>query len=113
MAVVGGLRTVAVVTAVLMAASCAAGSEPDEAAPSTTSAPETVAATFEPAVAAVPVAYPTQPDGVAWPTDGWQTGPIPAGVDAAAVETLLDGAFGEQSTGPSANYDAVVVVHAG
>jgi CubicO group peptidase (beta-lactamase class C family) len=68
---------------------------------------------FTPRVAATPVTYPDQPAGVAWPTDGWETGPIPPGVDAAAVQARLDTAFGPESTGPAANYDAVVVVHAG
>lgn len=68
---------------------------------------------FEPRTPAVPIDYPAQPEGVAWPTGGWETAPIPEGVDAAAVEARLDAAFGPESTGPSANYDAVVVVHGG
>lgn len=68
---------------------------------------------FVPEVPAVPVEYPAQPAGVPWPTEGWETGPIPDGVDAAAVEARLDAAFGPESTGPSANFDAVVVVHGG
>lgn len=77
-----------------------------------TSAPAATAP-FVPEVAAVPIDYPAQPDGVPWPTEGWETAPIPDGVDAAAVEARLDQAFGEESTGPAANYDAVVVVHEG
>lgn len=69
--------------------------------------------TFTPRVTATPITYPDQPAGVAWPTDGWETGPIPPGVDGAAVQARLDAAFGPESTGPAANYDAVVVVHAG
>jgi CubicO group peptidase (beta-lactamase class C family) len=37
---------------------------------------------------------PSQPAGVPWPTTEWPTGPLPDGVDAAALDALLDRAFG-------------------
>ena len=39
------------------------------------------------------VEYPAQPDGVPWPTAAWPTGPLPDGVDAAAVQAIVDEAF--------------------
>ncbi len=41
-------------------------------------------------LAAPLVPLPAQPEGVAWPTQRWPTGPLPAGVDAAALSKLLD-----------------------
>ncbi len=41
-------------------------------------------------LAAPLVPLPAQPDGVAWPTQRWPSGPPPAGVDAAALSRLLD-----------------------
>lgn len=109
--------------AALVAAGSCSGDDGDDAARASGPGPAGTAgatadtlgaaATFEPRVAASPVAYPPQPAGVAWPTDGWEEAPVPEGVDAAAVEARLDRAFGEESTGPGANYDAVVVVQGG
>ncbi len=39
------------------------------------------------------VQYPSQPDGVPWPTVAWPTGPLPDGVDAATVQSIVDEAF--------------------
>src|SRR5260370_14911894 len=41
-------------------------------------------------LAAPLVPLPAQPQGVAWPTRQWPTGPLPAGVDADALSKLLD-----------------------
>jgi CubicO group peptidase (beta-lactamase class C family) len=110
---------VAVVLATLVAAaSCSGGGDDAGGAAAGTSGTAATAApaapiAFAPRVAASPIAYPPQPEGVAWPTEGWEVGPVPDGVDEAAVEARLDRAFGEESTGPGANYDAVVVVRGG
>ena len=39
------------------------------------------------------VEYPTQPDGVPWPTDEWPTGALPDGVDETALQAAIDTAF--------------------
>ncbi len=54
------------------------------------------------------VPLPPQPDGVAWPTEDWPTGPVPHGVD---LEALLDRAM--DPDGELARTRAVVVVHEG
>lgn len=56
--------------------------------------------------------YPKQPEGVEWPTDGWPTGEIPPGVDAAAVEAVISGSFSAGS-GENDVIDAVLVVKDG
>ncbi|MBX3284718.1 MAG: serine hydrolase [Actinobacteria bacterium] len=111
---------VAVVALALLAA-CSDGSDgarpadtstaPSTATTSTTLAPTTTVA-FEPRVAAPPVAYPPQPDGTPWPTDEWPEGPVPGGVDAAALQAHLDRSFGELSTEGNTT-DAVLVVQHG
>ncbi len=53
-------------------------------------------------------ALPSQPEGVAWPTDEWPTGPVPSGVDLAP---LLDEVMDPE--GPLVRTRAVVVVHRG
>lgn len=91
----------------------AATSDDGAATPTTTTAPVTTVVPFTIDDLVVPVAYPSQPEGVPWPTDGWETGPLPEGADQDAIEAILDEAFGELSTGPNSNFDAVVVVHGG
>jgi CubicO group peptidase (beta-lactamase class C family) len=54
------------------------------------------------------IALPPQPAGVAWPTEAWPDGDLPAGVDLAP---LLDDVFAND--GPLAETFAVVVVHRG
>jgi CubicO group peptidase (beta-lactamase class C family) len=61
----------------------------------------------------IDIAYPPQPADVAWPTDGWESGPLPEGADAALIDATLEEAFGELSQGMNKNFDAVVVVHGG
>jgi CubicO group peptidase (beta-lactamase class C family) len=54
------------------------------------------------------VALPPQPAGVAWPTEDWPTGDVPAGVDLAPLlDEVLD------ADGPMAPTYAVLVVQGG
>jgi hypothetical protein len=53
------------------------------------------------------VPLPTQPDGLAWPTQAWVRGPAPAGV---GIEPLLDEMFTDDRY--ETTY-AVLVVHHG
>jgi CubicO group peptidase (beta-lactamase class C family) len=65
-------------------------------------------AILEPPATLVPL--PSQPDGVSWPTDQWPTGPLPSGVDAQALDDLLDRAFGpEPDPGFGASHATIVV----
>jgi CubicO group peptidase (beta-lactamase class C family) len=98
-----------------VAAACSSGTGPSENADTTSSSVATAMApvTFIPRVAATPVAYPPQPDGVPWPTDEWPTGPIPDGVDAAAVQAAIDDAFGPSNPEQGPKFDGLVVVSGG
>ncbi|MCB0962724.1 MAG: serine hydrolase [Acidimicrobiales bacterium] len=60
----------------------------------------------------VEVDYPSQPDGVPWPTEEWATGDLPDDVDPAEVRGIVDRAFGELSTGGD-RIDAILVVDGG
>lgn len=104
---------VAVVVAGLLAA-CSSGSDGNAGPGGTsTTAPPSTTVTFQPKVDAPPLRYPEQPEGVAWPTTRWPTGPLPAGVTKASVDAVLDRAFGELSSNPHATTDAVLVVQGG
>ena len=59
------------------------------------------------------VALPMQPADVPWPTDEWPTGPVPDGVDTAALNALLDRAFGPDSEPGFGESYATLVVHRG
>ena len=60
------------------------------------------------------VEYPTQPAGVPWPTKDWAPGPLPAGVDAAGVQAIVDEAFRVDETGQDAGkVDALLAVSGG
>lgn len=100
---------------VLLAAACSSGGEganrSTTRAPGSTSTSTTLAA-FTPRTPAEPVTYPAQPEGVAWPTEGWPTGPLPFGVTQAQVDTQLDRDFGPLSEGTNTT-DAVLVVQGG
>ncbi|MEM7142711.1 MAG: serine hydrolase, partial [Actinomycetota bacterium] len=50
--------------------------------------------------------YPAQLPCVAWPTDGWATGPTPGGVSAVELQAAVDDLLASDA-------DAVVVVHGG
>lgn len=106
-------------TGVLLLGACSGTESSSSAATTTTARPPSTASTttsttvaFAPRVEAVPVAYPAQPDGTPWPTDEWPEGPVPAGVDAAALDAHLDRSFGELSTEGNTT-DAVLVVQGG
>jgi CubicO group peptidase (beta-lactamase class C family) len=63
------------------------------------------------ATTAVPSsAFPTQPDGVPFPTKTWPKGEWPIGVDRAVVDEAVDLAFAE---GGSKRVRAVVIIHGG
>jgi CubicO group peptidase (beta-lactamase class C family) len=75
--------------------------------------PSTTVASFDPPDGVVPIDYPSQPADVPWPTDEWPEGPLPPDVDPAAVDAVLDRAFGELSPSEIQATDAVVVVQGG
>jgi CubicO group peptidase (beta-lactamase class C family) len=104
-----------VATTLGVLAACSAGSDRAErpATTAATTAAVTTTVTFQPRVAATPIEYPAQPPGVAWPTEEWPTGPLPAGVRRADVDAVVDRAFGELSADPHATTDAVLVVQGG
>lgn len=56
---------------------------------------------------------PPQPDGVAWPTASWSTGPLPAGADGAALAALVDEAFANPDPDALPGTRALLVVHRG
>src|ERR1700687_27048 len=62
-------------------------------------------------LAAPLVPLPAQPEGVAWPTQQWPTGPPSAGVDADALSTLLDAV--DRVDDLLGETRAVVLVHRG
>ncbi len=56
--------------------------------------------------------YATAPDDVPWPTEEWPTGDLPDDVDPAAVQAVVDKAFGELSSDDQ-SIDAILVVKDG
>lgn len=54
------------------------------------------------------VEYPEQPEGVAWPTDEWPVGDLPAGVDDDALRAAFDTAFAPRDG--TGGVEAIVVV---
>lgn len=56
---------------------------------------------------------PGQPPEVPWPTDTWTQGPLPAEVDGAELERLLDRAFGSTPDPGFGESHATIVVHRG
>jgi CubicO group peptidase (beta-lactamase class C family) len=56
---------------------------------------------------------PKQPAGVAWPTDGWPTGELPAKLAATPFMRLVDEAFSAPSTPALGESHALVVVQGG
>jgi CubicO group peptidase (beta-lactamase class C family) len=54
---------------------------------------------------------PGQPAAVPWPTEEWPTGPIPEGVDTAALDLLLDRPFGPEPEPEFGESYATVIVH--
>ncbi len=56
---------------------------------------------------------PPQPTGTPWPTTEWPIGPVPDGVDAAALQALLDRAFGADPDPGFGESFATIVVKSG
>jgi len=63
-------------------------------------------------LAAAPlVALPAQPPGIPWPTDRWPSGPLPSGLDRAALVRLLE--VVDRTDEVLGETRAVVLVHGG
>lgn len=58
------------------------------------------------------VPLPPQPVGLAWPTSGWETGEMDAGV-AAIVSPMIDKAIAGEKADPMGETRAVVIIHHG
>ncbi|HET9667675.1 MAG TPA: serine hydrolase, partial [Desertimonas sp.] len=56
--------------------------------------------------------YPSQPDGVPWPTEEWPVGELPEGFDAAAIDEFITWALAPPE-GESCCIDAIVAVQGG
>lgn len=67
-----------------------------------------VALGFDPDAALVMSGLPPQPACVPWPTGGWAEGPLPEGVDAAALDVLA-----EELVSTSDDASSMVVIHGG
>ena len=65
-----------------------------------------------PAAAQGLVPLPAQPDGLAWPTDGWETAGMPAET-AALVQPLIDKAMAGEVKDVMGETRAVVIIHHG
>ncbi len=59
------------------------------------------------------LSLPPQPAGTPWPTADWPIGPLPTTVDAAALDTLLDRAFGANPEPEFGESCATVAVQGG
>ena len=59
------------------------------------------------------IGFPAQPEGVAWPTDGWSVAEPDADVDAVRLAALVDRAFADPQPDDLAITRALVVVHRG
>ncbi|WP_084396243.1 serine hydrolase domain-containing protein [Henriciella aquimarina] len=58
------------------------------------------------------VPLPPHPDGLAWPTDGWETGPLP--VDTAGeIEALVEDAMARKVGDEMGETRSVVIIHHG
>jgi CubicO group peptidase (beta-lactamase class C family) len=56
---------------------------------------------------------PTQPDGVAWPSDAWPVGPLPDDLDRATFEARVEELFASRGRGGFADTRALLVVQGG
>ncbi len=56
---------------------------------------------------------PSQPKGVAWPTEEWPESEPPPGVDRDALSALLDATFAEPQPPTTAQTNDLIVVHRG
>lgn len=61
--------------------------------------------------AIIDVDFPDQPPGVAWPTDEWVVGDLPADLDRSALDAATDTAFGAPDA--QARVRSIIVVHGG
>ena len=59
------------------------------------------------------VPFPSQPEGVAWPTEAWEVGEFDADVDALALRSLIESAFASDKTGLIGETRALLIVHRG
>lgn len=59
------------------------------------------------------IPLPSQPPDAAWPTDDWAEGEPAAGVDRAALRSILDETFATPQPATTAQTNALVVVHRG
>jgi CubicO group peptidase (beta-lactamase class C family) len=103
-------------------AACSDGNSSDDTTVRPTAAAATDStATDEPSTTEAPLTtvpsgggelgLPAQPDDVAFPTDEWPTGDLPAGVERAALDELARTAF--DVPGGDAHVRSVVVIHQG
>jgi CubicO group peptidase (beta-lactamase class C family) len=93
-----------VVVAVLSLAACTSASVTETSQPRSSPAP--VARTdADPAPG-----FPTQPEGVPFPTESWPGGPWPIGIHKAGIDAAVDEAF---AGGGDKRVRAVVIVHRG
>jgi CubicO group peptidase (beta-lactamase class C family) len=90
----------------LLVAACSGGGT-DGASPTTTTQPSTTTTTTPTVVS---LGFPSQPEGVPYPTVAWPEGPWPEGVDRAAVDDATDIAL---AGGADERVRAVVIVHRG
>jgi CubicO group peptidase (beta-lactamase class C family) len=105
---------VAVMVASVFLAACSSASTGSAPADTTSSdLPTSTTVAFEPPPGVVSIDYPSQPGDVPWPDGEWPEGPVPPGVDGAALQAHLDRAFGELSPSDLQATDAVVVVQGG
>ncbi|MEH6487002.1 serine hydrolase [Hyphomonas oceanitis] len=58
------------------------------------------------------VPLPPQPEGLAWPTQGWETGEMAPDV-ATIVQPMIDMAIAGEKAGPMGETRAVVIIHHG
>lgn len=69
-------------------------------------------ATILPATAQSLVPLPPQPDGLAWPTEGWEQGELPPGI-ADDVRAQIDEAMARELSDVMGETRAVVIIHRG
>lgn len=69
-------------------------------------------ATILPATAQSLVPLPPQPDGLAWPTEGWEQGELPAGI-ADDVRAQIDEVMTRELSDVMGETRAVVIIHRG
>lgn len=78
-----------------------------------------VIATLAFLIASSPVAaaqtrnFPPQPEGVAWPTEGWETARLSPDVNRVVLQDLLDSAFERSKTEVMGETRAVIIVYRG